>query len=234
MQKARRHPDKSGLRPLVGVRFQVLFTPLFTVLFTFPSRYSFTIGLQGVFSLTGWCRQFQPGFLLSRPTQDSRLSIKYSPKGLSPSPVSLPRLFGSTLFRSCRSYNPAYAVTYTVWAIPRPLAATDGITICFLFLRVIRCFSSPRSLSPSLDGNTLTSQGGLPHSEICGSTRLCRSPQLIAAWHVLLRLLEPRHPPYALVHLNSPCALLQTHRVLFVISNHQWSDLHCIFRSTCQ
>ena len=25
MQKARRHPDKSGLRPLVGVRFQVLF-----------------------------------------------------------------------------------------------------------------------------------------------------------------------------------------------------------------
>ncbi|WP_222852081.1 hypothetical protein, partial [Cyclobacterium plantarum] len=28
-----------------------------------------------------------------------------------------------------------------------------------------------------------------------------------------------RHPPYALVHLNSPCALLQTHRVLFVVQN---------------
>ncbi len=64
---------RSALRPLVGVRFQVLFTPLFTVLFTFPSRYSFTIGLPGVFSLAGWCRLFQPGFLPSRPTQDTRL-----------------------------------------------------------------------------------------------------------------------------------------------------------------
>jgi hypothetical protein len=44
----------------------------------------------------------------------------------------------------------------------------------------------------------------LPHSDICGSNRLCRSPQLFAAWHVLLRLREPRHSPYALVHLNIP------------------------------
>jgi hypothetical protein len=29
----------------------------------------------------------------------------------------------------------------------------------------------------------------------------CGSPWLIAAWHVLLRLMEPRHPPYALIHL---------------------------------
>jgi hypothetical protein len=28
---------------------------------------------------------------------------------------------------------------------------------------------------------------------------VCSSPQLIAAYHVLLRLLEPRHPPYALI-----------------------------------
>ena len=28
---------------------------------------------------------------------------------------------------------------------------------------------------------------------------MCSSPQLIAAYHVLLRLLEPRHPPYALI-----------------------------------
>ena len=39
MQKARRYPTK-GLRPLVSVRFQGLFTPLLAVLFTFPSRYS--------------------------------------------------------------------------------------------------------------------------------------------------------------------------------------------------
>ena len=30
-----------------------------------------------------------------------------------------------------------------VWAVPRSLATTNGITNCFLFLRVLRCFSSP-------------------------------------------------------------------------------------------
>ena len=33
----------------------------------------------------------------------------------------------------------------TVWALPLSLAATQGITCCFLFLRVLRCFSSPGS-----------------------------------------------------------------------------------------
>jgi len=55
MQKARRQITKI-LRPLVSVQFQVLFTLLLRVLFTFPSRYWFTIGLLVVFSLTGWCR----------------------------------------------------------------------------------------------------------------------------------------------------------------------------------
>ncbi len=76
MQKARRHPDKSGLRPLVSVRFQVLFTPLLAVLFTFPSQYWFTIGLSGVFSLSGWCRYVQTGFHRSRPTQFSVVVLR--------------------------------------------------------------------------------------------------------------------------------------------------------------
>ena len=44
-----------------------------------------------------------------------------------------------------------------------------------------------------------------PHSEICGSRLICSSPQLIAACHVFLRLLMPRHSPYALVCLNFFC-----------------------------
>ena len=70
MQKARRQVIKT-LRPLVGARFQVLFTPLLGVLFTFPSRYWFTIGLSVVFSLTRWCWQIQTEFLRFRPTQDT-------------------------------------------------------------------------------------------------------------------------------------------------------------------
>ena len=44
-----------------------------------------------------------------------------------------------------------------------------------------------------------------PHSEICGSKLICSSPQLIAACHVFLRLLMPRHSPCALVCLNFFC-----------------------------
>src|SRR5690606_34275804 len=39
------------------------------------------------------------------------------------------------------------------------------------------------------------------HSEIHGSTLACSSPRLIAAYHVLHRLLMPRHPPYAISNL---------------------------------
>src|SRR5574344_637038 len=39
---------------------------------------------------------------------------------------------------------------------------------------------------------------GLPHSEISGSRVICTSPELFAAYRVLLRLREPRHPPVAL------------------------------------
>src|SRR5437870_12186830 len=46
------------------------------------------------------------------------------------------------------------------------------------------------------DADTLT--GGLPHSEIPGSTIARISPGLFAACHVLHRLSVPRHPPDAL------------------------------------
>ena len=50
-----------------------------------------------------------------------------------------------------RSYNPTHAVTCMVWAVPRSLATTWGIIIYFLFLEVLRCFSSLR-LPPNLIG----------------------------------------------------------------------------------
>ena len=43
---------------------------------------------------------------------------------------------------------------------------------------------------------------GFPHSEISGSMPACGSPKLIAACHVLHRLLLPRHPPCALSSLT--------------------------------
>ena len=43
----------------------------------------------------------------------------------------------------------------------------------------------------------------LPHSDMPGSMVVCTSPSLFAAYHVLLRLPEPRHPPPALILLLS-------------------------------
>src|SRR6185436_16096210 len=48
---------------------------------------------------------------------------------------------------------------------------------------------------------------GFPHSEISGSKYVGNSPELIAAYHVLHRLSVPRHPPNALVVLDSTTVL---------------------------
>ena len=48
--------------------FRFYFTPLSGVLFAFPSRYWFTIGQSGVFSLGGWSPHIQTGYHVSRPT----------------------------------------------------------------------------------------------------------------------------------------------------------------------
>jgi hypothetical protein len=58
------------------------------VLFTFPSRYLFTIGLSGVFSLTRWSWLVQTGFLVPRPTQGTARIIFLSCTGLSPPMVA--------------------------------------------------------------------------------------------------------------------------------------------------
>ena len=51
---------------------------------------------------------------------------------------------------------------------------------------------------------------GFPHSDIPGSKSVCDSPRLIAAYHVLHRLLVPRHPPCALSSLTG----IQSSKVL--------------------
>ena len=52
-----------------------------------------------------------------------------------------------------------------------------------------------------ISGMTGLQPAGLSHSDILGSKVICTSPGLFAAYHVLLRLQEPRHPPYALSYL---------------------------------
>ena len=69
-------------------------------------------------------------------------------------------------------------------------------TKMFQFPGFASCYGRIAGLQPA----------GLPHSEIPGSKVACTYPGLFAACHVFHRLLEPRHPPYALTYfrLHSP------------------------------
>ncbi len=78
------------LRQLVGSRFQVLFHSPPGVLFTFPSRYWFTIGRQGVLSLRGWAPQIHTGFHVPRVTREHHTETgRLSSTGLLPSAAAL-------------------------------------------------------------------------------------------------------------------------------------------------
>ena len=92
----------------------------------------------------------------------------------------------------------------TVWALPRSLAATYGIDVSFSSSGYLDV-SVPRVPFHTLwirVWMTEVFSARFPHSEICGSRDICSSPQLIAACHVFLRLLVPRHPPCALISLT--------------------------------
>ena len=116
------------------------------MLFTFPSRYSFAIGLPGVFSLAGWSRRIRAEFLVLRVTQDTTRPCLCSCTGLSPSLIELSRTFHSTFKYHNVVLLPHICIaTNMVWALPRSLATTGGIIVYFLFLQVLRCFSSLRS-----------------------------------------------------------------------------------------
>ena len=118
---------------------------MFRVLFTFPSRYWYTIGLPGVFSLGGWSRRIHTGFHVPRATQDT--TIFNAP----------------CLYRAVTVYGPSFQrvpvrrAKNIVVLQPRHCRNNNGLGqsdfarrysrnhSCFLFLRLLRCFSSAGS-----------------------------------------------------------------------------------------
>ena len=105
--------------------------------------------------------------------------------------------------------NSTYAVLQPpsintgVWAVPISLAATFGISVIY-FPPGTEMVHFPGLAHTDLciqSAVTRVHLAGFPHSEIPGSKPACGSPGLIAACHVLHRLLAPRHPPYALSSL---------------------------------
>src|ERR1700722_4939481 len=190
-----------GLHLFVGVRFQVYFTPLVGVLFTFPSRYWFTIGRWGILRRGGWAPHVQTEFHVFRLTQGYIIALPV--RGYHPLRPCFPDRFRLSLM-----YH---------WPGPRSLATTNGGSVDvlssryldvsvpwvrlkppILFGSLIPSLDNWKSKTSSLSGQRLgikhcclnpktrdlgvpAIEGGFPHSEIRGSKLLRSSPRLIAA-----------------------------------------------------
>ncbi len=165
--------------------FRISFTPLSTVLFTFPSRYWCAIGLPGVFSLGGWSRRVRAGFLVPRATQDA---------------ATLQR---TCLYRAVTVFGPAFqrapvrlcsdiAVLQPRACRNMPGLGSSGFArrycrnhSCFLLLRLLRCFSSPGS--PPLRGAVPSARRVAPF----GHPRIKARVQLPADFRSLSRPSSP-------------------------------------------
>ena len=185
---------------LVGSRFHVLFHSPPGVLFTFPSRYCFTIGHSGIFSLTRWSSLIHTGFHVPHATRDTtgtefgfRLQdfhllwcsipllclTLFHPLWLSHYPICNYRWFRLLPFRS-----PLHRKSLLLSLPPATkMFQLAGLARAGLYIQPVVF--------------------GLPHSDISGSMLASSSPELFVGNHVLLRLCVPRYPPSALYNLTT-------------------------------
>jgi hypothetical protein len=206
MQKVRRQaflrlPGGIALRPLVGRVVSGSMPPLIGVLSTVRSRYWFTIGRQGVFSLTGWAPQIHARFHVTgatqvpdgRPTPFAYGTITLC--GPAFQQCSARSWFGNSLpLKAARPYNPTRTNPDGLGCSPFA-RRYSGNRFCFLFLQVLRCFSSLGWL-------------GNPGIKAC----LAAPPGLSQPATPLL--LAPRHPPRALSSLAASVPLSACQRII--------------------
>ncbi len=145
MQKARGHTTKV-LPPLVSGWFQVLFHSL--VQGSFHLSFTVLVHYRSSGTIQPWQMVLPYSLRIPRvPSYSGNPTPLYhlTCTGLSP--------FSSTLSIVCSTYDksdysaphPKDAVTSLVWARTSSIASTKVFTFCFLFLRLLRCFSSPGS-----------------------------------------------------------------------------------------
>ena len=171
-----------------------------------PSRGSFhlsftvlcSIGHQQVFSLAGWSPLLPTGFHVSRGTPDPAARVSGFTYGAFTLSGRSFQFRSATLTLALCSPYPGM-LRIPVWAHPVSLAATPGIEFSFFSSSYLDV--SVRRVPPAWlwihHAVTEVCSAGFPHSDIGGSVPVCSSPQLFAAYHVLLRPLVPRHPPRA-------------------------------------
>ena len=145
------------------------------MLFTFPSRYWFTIGLSGVFSLTGWSRRIHTGFLVSRATQDTATLRMASCTGLSPSLERFSKRFHSPYFMRHRSPTTPSVPKHRWFGLFPVRSPLLGESLLFSLPTGTKMFQFP-AFAHHISGVTVLQTVRLSHSEIHGSKGICTSP----------------------------------------------------------
>ena len=146
---------------------------------------------------------------MSRTTQDTTGPPLHSHTGLSPSLMGLSRPFCSASEYRSVVLQPRGCVTstHTRFGLFPGRSPLLGESLLFSLPGGTKMFQFPPFAS-LLKVRIITLQViGLSHSEIPGSRVICTYPGLIAAYHVLHRLREPRHPPCALSFFLLPAAM---------------------------
>lgn len=183
MQKARSHHTQ-WLLPLVSVWFQVLFHSAvrgsFHLSFTVLVRYRSLKCIQPCQMVLADSHKISRVSRYSGYCQCTNFYVYGTITHYGSYFHLIPLEFAHTL----QSYNPNFAETKLVWAVPFSLATTKGITELFYFPPGTQMFQfSGLASFRIIDLQSI----GLPHSDIIGSRDISSSPMLIAGNHVLLR-----------------------------------------------
>jgi hypothetical protein len=213
-----------------------------------PSRGTFhhsltvlsTIGHQEVFRLDEWSRQIHSTLHESAATREHHHTphADFHLRDSHPLRPGIPTCSANPHTNADRLVDPSSDAPQPRTRNPYQVSHAHGLASsafarhysrnhqCFLFLRVLRCFTSPRSPHHPIysgDGNPTSLGLGYPIRTPSDHSTVDNSPRTIAASHVLHRPLVPRHPPCALHNLATK---MLAPTIQFSNNNHTQDNTH--------
>ncbi len=157
-----------------------------------------------VLSLGGWSPQLptnSPGFVVLRIPVGAAAGVPYGT--LTVCGGAFQHLWVPAAPRAAGPTTPPVR-TREVWAPPRSLATTRGISVDFFSRGLLRCFSSPTCLRLPMDysgGRQTSLWRGCPIGNLRAHRSHAAPPERFAGLRVLHRPSAPRHPPRPLLCL---------------------------------
>ena len=135
----------------------------------------FSIGHWVVFRLGGWAPRLHTGFHVSGTTLVPPESLGISRTGISPSASRFSKTVPLSFLNLVRWSSTPKNKSFGLASFPFARRYLENRCF-FLFLGLLRCFSSPRFPLMHyvfMHGYLHITASGFPHSEICGSMDMC-------------------------------------------------------------